>query len=159
MQSTTFDGLSLTQQNALFEAEEAYQHSYNPYSHFFVGACLYTTEGLLIAGTNCENAAYGSTICAERAALLRANTMGVIGRLEGVAIIARGSTFDSEEPTAPCGSCRQMIYEFAQVCGRDLVVVLSNTKKSKIIVTTIGELLPMAFGPIDLGVDVKRFVS
>ena len=103
-----------------------------------------------------ENAAYGSTICAERAAILIANAMGV-RTFDKVAIIAKGESFDTSEVTAPCGSCRQMLYESAQISERELEVVMATTQGDKVIVATIHELLPLAFGPKDLGIDVKKY--
>ena len=103
-----------------------------------------------------ENAAYGSTICAERAAILAANAQGYRA-FDSLAIIARGADFEASDVTAPCGSCRQNLYEVSQIAGRDLEVVLSTTKKDKIILTSIKELLPLGFGPRDLGIDVSRF--
>lgn len=156
MQTVTYEALRSVQQKALDTALHTLQYSYNPVSHFYVGACLYREEGVLIAGTNFENAALGSTICAERAAVLHANDLGY-RNFVGIAIIARGEKFDTTEVTGPCGSCRQVLYEVSQISGCDLEVVLSTSKKDKIVVTTIGELLPLAFGPLDLGIDIKKY--
>ena len=91
-------------------AEEAMEKAYNPYSHFYVGAALLTADGKIITGANYENASYGNTICAERAALLKANAEGY-RRFKAIAIIAKGENFDVDKPTAPCGACRQSIFE------------------------------------------------
>lgn len=156
MQHTSYSKLSPSQQKLVNAAEEVMKNSYNPYSHFFVGAALLAKGGTIISGTNVENAAYGSSICAERSALLRANAMG-FRQFDAVSVIVRGETVDVQEPSAPCGSCRQMLNEVAQLAGKDLVVILSNTKKDKIILSTIHELLPLAFGPADLGVDIQKY--
>ena len=156
MKHTAFCALSNSQQIALDEAQRALEHAYSPYSHFCVGACLYNLSGLYISGSNFENAAYGSTICAERSAVLRANAMG-IRKFCGIAIIARGENFDTTEITGPCGSCRQVLYEVSQISSCDLEVVLATSRKDTVVLTTISELLPLAFGPIDLGVDITRF--
>lgn len=157
MKNVSFEDLSPAQQEALHAASRVMELSYNPYSHFYVGATLITKDDVvLISGTNFENAAYGSTICAERAAILSANAAGY-RKFKAIAIITRGSTFDSEEPAAPCGSCRQVLYEVSQISGCDMEIILSNTRKDKIILTTIQELLPLAFGPNDLGIDIARY--
>ncbi len=156
MRKVKYGRLKLLYQAALEEAEKVMKNAYNPYSNFFVGACLISDKGGLYSGANFENAAYGSTICAERAAILRANAMG-IRRFHAIAIIARGKDFDTTEVTAPCGSCRQVLYEAAQLSGGDLLVIMSTTKKDKIIIASIKELLPLAFGPIDLGIDVSKY--
>ena len=156
MKNVLYKELTPTQRDALDEATRVLENSYNPYSHFYVGACLISNDGRIISGANFENAAYGSCICAERSAVLRANAMGV-RRFVGIAINARGEGFDTQEVTGPCGSCRQVLYEISQVSGCDLEVILSTTKKDKIVITTIGELLPLAFGPVDLGIDISKY--
>ncbi|MDP2676674.1 MAG: cytidine deaminase [bacterium] len=156
MKEVVYKELTDIQGRALDESLRVLLHSYNPYSHFSVGACLITDKEELISGTNFENSAYGSTICAERAAILRANAMGV-RRFKGIAIIARGKNFDTVEITGPCGSCRQVLYEVSQISGCNLEIILSTTKKDKIIITSIRELLPLAFGPLDIGVDISEY--
>lgn len=156
MREVKYEHLDLSQQKLLDEAVRVMETAYNPYSKLYVGAALLSQDGQMIAGSNVENAAYGSTICAERAAILRANAMG-IRTFNKMAIIARGDGFDTIAVTAPCGSCRQMLYESAQISERNLEVVMATTKKDKIVVATIEELLPLAFGPRDMGIDVKRY--
>ncbi|MCK4805571.1 MAG: cytidine deaminase [Candidatus Pacebacteria bacterium] len=156
METITYEKLTKIQKELLDEAEKVMENSYNPYSHFFVGAALLTKNDKIITGTNVENAAYGSTICAERAAILRANAMGY-NVYKAIAIIARGQDFDTKEVSGPCGSCRQMLYESSQVSERNLEVIISTTKKNKIIISSIEELLPFAFGPKDLRIDVKKY--
>ena len=156
MREVKYENLEEMQRKVLDEAAKVMNTAYNPYSNFYVGAALLSQDGQTITGSNVENAAYGSTICAERAAILRANAMG-IRTFDKVGIIARGEDFDTTEVTAPCGSCRQMLYEFAQISERDLEIVMATTKKDKVVVATIEELLPLAFGPKDLGIDVKKY--
>lgn len=156
MKTMKYEELTDLQRQALDEAAKVMENAYNPYSHFYVGACLISVDGQLIGGANVENSAYGSTICAERAALLRANAINV-RIFQGIAIIGRGENFDTTEVTGPCGSCRQMLYEAAQVSGRDLEVIMSTTKKDKIVIATIEELSPLAFGPVNLGVDISKY--
>jgi cytidine deaminase len=156
MKQTSFAKLTKIQKTALEKAKQVLENSYNPYSHFYVGACLVSMDEQYIVGTNCENAAYGSCICAERSALLAANAKG-IRKFRCLAITARGEDFDTTEVTGPCGSCRQMLYEFSQIAGYDMEIVLSTTKRDKIVVTSINELLPLAFGPVDLGIDIAKY--
>jgi cytidine deaminase len=156
MTPISYRQLSDIEQSALIEAENTLENAYTPYSHFNVAACLYTQEGKLVSGANCENASYGLVMCAERSAIVRANAMG-LRKFSGIAIITKGENFDAQEPTAPCGSCRQMLYELSQLSGCDLKVIMSNTKKDKILVATISELLPYAFGPKDLDIDITKY--
>jgi cytidine deaminase len=112
-----YDRLTSLQQQALEQALTVLDNAYNPYSGFSVGATLISADGRLITGTNFENAAYGSTICAERAAVLQANSMGV-RHFTGIAIIARGKNRKAtNKVTAPCGSCRQVLWELARPLG------------------------------------------
>ncbi len=114
------------------------QRAYAPYSAFQVGAALEGTNGQVFLGCNVENASYGLTICAERAAVVLAVSSGVreFRRL----VVVTGT----EPPAAPCGACRQVLAEF----GVDWVVEAvgpSSTKRWR-----IRDLLPDAFGPESL---------
>ncbi len=93
----------------LFElAQQAAQHSYSPYSGFRVGAALQLANGEVVAGTNVENVSFGVTICAERAALVRAvSQFGPEIRVAAVAVANLNGL-----PSPPCGACRQMLAEF-----------------------------------------------
>ena len=138
------------QTRALDAAEAVLARSYSPYSQFAVGACLVMDDGALVEGTNVENAAYGSTICAERTALVRANAEGRRA-FRGIAIIGRGPSSPVEPVlTCPCGACRQMLYEFAELAGNDPWVVLSTPGREQVEVTSVRALLPFGFGPGNL---------
>ncbi len=93
----------------LFEvARQAARHSYSPYSGFRVGAALKLTNGEIVTGTNVENVSFGLTICAERAALVRAvSQFGPEIRVGAVAVANLNGL-----PSPPCGACRQMLAEF-----------------------------------------------
>lgn len=153
MRHAVYADLTEAQRKLIDAAEKVMKNSYNPYSKFFVGAAIQAEDETIISGTNFENAAYGSTICAERAAILRANAMGY-RKFKAIAIIGRGESFDSKEVIAPCGACRQVIYEVSELSSQPIEVIMSNTKKDKIIIASINQLLPLAFGPKDLGVKI-----
>ncbi len=122
----------------LEQARAVQRQAYAPYSKFRVGAALESVSGEVFVGCNVENASYGLTICAERAAVVRAISAGA--RQFGRIVIVS----DSEPPAAPCGACRQVLAEF----GTDLVVEAvgpSSTKRWR-----IRDLLPDAFGPESL---------
>jgi cytidine deaminase len=96
--------------NLLAMAKIAAEQSYSPYSGFKVGAALRLSNGKVVTGTNVENVSYGLTICAERAALVRAvSEFGPEIRIEAVAV---ANLNDAASP--PCGACRQMLAEFAE---------------------------------------------
>jgi cytidine deaminase len=112
----------------------AMENAYAPYSRFRVGAAVKTTSGEIIAGCNVENAAYGEALCAERVAIAAAVARGM-KEFEEIAIAS-----ESDEPAAPCGSCRQTMSEFAP----DLKVT-SYASNGKQVTWRLGELLPEAF--------------
>ncbi len=120
-------------------AQAAAQHSYAPYSRFPVGAAILTDDGSLFAGCNVENASCGLTICAERNAIFQAVAHGH-RTLTAVVVYTPTPT-----PTSPCGACRQVINEFGPAAT---VVCLCDGPDR--IVTSMGALLPHAFGPQNL---------
>ncbi len=153
---TTYSGLSPIQKRLLDAAEHVREQAYAPYSNFLVGAALLSLDEQIIEGANAENASYGLTICAERSALVRANALG-LRQFSKIAIITKGKTYDTLDPSWSCGACRQWLYEFSQLGGIDLEVITSNTAKDKIWIAKISQLLPEAFGPVDLGIDLSRY--
>ena len=104
------------------------------FSHFLVGAALEAKDGRVFTGCNVENATYGLTVCAERVAVFKAISEGCRSFVR-VAVVA-----DTEEPTPPCGACRQILWEF---CG-DLEVILANLNEEKARYS-LAELLPHPF--------------
>ena len=146
MKNVDYHNLDPIQKALLLAAAEVMEKAYNPYSKFFVGAALRTKNGGVITGANVENAAYGSCICAERSALVSANSFGQ-REFTAIAIIARHEIGGTKQVTAPCGSCRQMLLEASHVSSFDIEVIMATTDMKKIIISTIGELLPLGFGP------------
>jgi cytidine deaminase len=112
--------------------------AYAPYSHYRVGAVLRATDGTHYTGCNVENAAYPSCICAERTALVKAVSEG--RRAFDLIVVA------TQNGGSPCGSCRQMLYEFAP----DLRVVMVDFDRRITGDFTLRGLLPEGFGPSDL---------
>ena len=114
--------------------------SYVPYSRFPVGAALLCADGTVFTGCNVENAAYGSTICAERTALVKAVSEGHRDDFVRLAVVGRG-----EDYCWPCGACRQMLYEFAPS-----LTVLVARGDGQFVTLPLKELLPHGFGPTSL---------
>jgi len=107
----------LSDSEALVEAaRRARERAVADYSGFKVGAAIETTDGQIVTGCNIENATYGLTICAERVAIFKALSEGHRS-FSRLAVVA-----DTEEPTPPCGACRQIIWEFAG----DIEIILVN---------------------------------
>ena len=119
-------------------AREAKERAYAPYSDFHVGAAL-LAGGNVYLGANIENASYPLSVCAERNAVAAAVIAGDRS-LEVIAVVA-----DEEEPTPPCGGCRQVLNEF----GPDMLVVCEGVS-GKRAEWRLTELLPQAFGPSNL---------
>ena len=156
MKRRSFGTLKKADQELLLGAKRAMEEAYNPYSNFFVGAAIKTVDGEVITGSNLENASYALTICAERAAIARAFSSGH-KLFRQIAIIGRGAKAPMKDVISPCGMCRQMMFECAQLAGCPIQVILASTDMRKIIMTTTKELLPLGFGPNTLGVNVERF--
>lgn len=116
----------------------ASDNAYAPYSQYPVGAALQASDGSIYTGCNVENAAYPATICAERTALVKAVSEGVL-RFTTLVVATRNAG-------APCGICRQMLSEFAP----DLRVLLVDFSGQVLQATTLRELLPHSFSPTDL---------
>jgi cytidine deaminase len=125
-------------ENLVKTAQAARQWAYVPYSHYPVGAALITASGRIYDGVNVENAAYPTTMCAERVAVFKAISQG---EREFVAIAVVTSNGGS-----PCGSCRQVLGEF----GLDTIVLIADQDGRITWEATVRELLPGAFGPADL---------
>jgi cytidine deaminase len=119
-------------------ANEARRRAYVPYSNYPVGAALRTKTGRLFTGVNVENAAYPTTICAERVAIFKAVSEGE-REFEVIAVV-------TDNGGSPCGSCRQVLAEF----GLDTIVLIADGQGRLIKQTTVKELLPEAFTPESL---------
>lgn len=120
-------------------AIEARRWAYAPYSNYAVGAALLTESGKIYDGVNIENAAYPTTICAERVAVFKAVSEGE-RRFTAIAVVTNNAG-------TPCGSCRQVLAEF----GVETLVIIADTTGRVAQQMTVAELLPGAFLPSDLG--------
>lgn len=123
------------------QAFEARKMAVAPYSHFTVGAALLAADGTVYTGCNIENAAFTPTSCAERTALFKAVSQGV-KEFTDIAVVGAREGEVNELITAPCGVCRQALFEF---CGPDLNVIMARTPDDYLEMS-LGELLPLGFG-------------
>ena len=125
--------MSGSEEKALIEAaREVRERAHAPYSKFKVGAALFSRNGRIFTGCNVENASYGLTLCAERAALVSAVSGGE-REFEALAICAPGAP-------APCGACRQVLNEF----GPELMILMVNSSNHETARTHLSTLLPEA---------------
>lgn len=118
-------------------ARDVCKNSYSPYSKFPVGAAVLYRDGKIYKGTNVENSSFGLTLCAERNAISTAVADGQKATLEAIAIYS-----PKEKMCAPCGACRQWIWEFSG--GKDVKIIL-EAEKDGLYTTTIKEILPLGF--------------
>ncbi|MBN1266822.1 MAG: cytidine deaminase [Anaerolineales bacterium] len=129
---------SQQRESLLQAAQQARLSAYTPYSKYKVGAALLTESGKIFTGVNVENAAYPVSICAERTAIFKAVSEGE-RKFSAIAVV-------TENGGSPCGSCRQVMAEFAP----DMQVFIAKTDGTIDLETTVKELLPAYFGPGDL---------
>lgn len=139
-----YDELNDTDRALLDDAIEATRRSYAPYSHFSVGVAALLANGVVVTGTNQENAAYPSGLCAERTTLFYANSQYPDQAVVTLAIAARTEKDFIDTPIPPCGACRQVILETEKRYKQPIRILLYG-KKCIYEVQSIGHLLPLSF--------------
>ena len=138
-------GAEIDTQGLIAAAQDAAKRSYSPYSNYAVGAALLFDDGAVVSGTNIENASYGLALCAETVAVAKAMAQGRRGGLVAVAVTGPGN---AKAPITPCGRCRQVLNELAQLGDTDPLVICVGSPEIREVRLT--ELLPHAFGPAHL---------
>ena len=142
-----YEELDAADRELMDAAREATNRSYAPYSHFSVGAAARLANGIVVTGTNQENAAYPSGLCAERTTLFYANSQHPDQAVTTLAIAARNEHDEFlESPIPPCGACRQRIKEFSVPQTLVHLADASGVRRT----CTAAELLPFAFDEKDL---------
>lgn len=130
-------------------AREAAAGAYAPYSNFHVGAALLMADGSVVTGANVENASYGLALCAETVAVAKILSTVEQGTLEALAVTGGAPGAPGKGPTVtPCGRCRQILNEVAQLGGTDPVIWCDG--EEGVLETRLSDLLPYAFGPANL---------
>jgi cytidine deaminase len=125
--------------------------AYAPYSGVAVGAALVCTDGTVFSSANMENASYGLSLCAETGAIHQASSAGRLADIQRIAVV--GGPRDGRGGgglVTPCGRCRQLISEAAQLGQTNIQIACGNADGSDFVVRSIDELLPHAFGPASL---------
>lgn len=145
IQVCSMEELTDAEKHLIELAIEATGRSYAPYSHFRVGAAVRLANGVEILGCNQENAAYPSGLCAERTALFAAGAQYPDEPVEMLAIAARGTDGElTDEPTGPCGSCRQVIIE-SETRSHGRIKILLYGRRCVYVINGIGQLMPLSF--------------
>jgi len=146
-----------TARRLIAAARAAALNAHAPYSRFGVGAAVLLNDDSVVTGTNFENASYGLSLCAETVALATTNAQGRLRDVVAIAVIGGPIGADGmpkgDKPVGPCGRCRQVINEAAQMGKRDVVVLCAGAEGDAVERHMLSELLPHAFGPGDLGID------
>lgn len=140
-----YEELSPADKEVVDAARAATANSYAAYSGFSVGAAALLSGGVIVKGSNQENAAYPSGLCAERTTLFWANSQYPANAVLTLAIAARTKDGELEKPIPPCGACRQVILETEKRFGNTIKIILFGTKEIYIVEDGIKALLPLSF--------------
>ncbi len=139
------DELSELEMKLIEQAKAATHRSYSPYSHFSVGAAVLLENGEIVTGSNQENSAFPSGLCAERTTLFYANSKFPDVPVECLVIAARNTEGEfTDEPVYPCGSCRQVFVETASRFKKTFKVLLYG-KKGTYVIDSALDLMPLSF--------------
>ncbi len=141
--------LSHTDQKLIKAAREISKDAYAPYSNFHVGAAIELDNGEVVTGSNQENAAFPSGLCAERVALFYANSRFPEAKVKTLAVTASNNGRMVLETVAPCGSCRQVMVETESRYKQDIRVILDG-QNSIVVFKSAKSLLPFSFTPDSL---------
>ena len=139
------DELNADDAELMRKAHEAAQNAYAAYSKFHVGAAVRLTNGAIVKGSNIENAAYPSGLCAERVAMFAAMAQYPGVPIEALALTAWSETKPIGEPVAPCGACRQVMVEVEQVSKRPLRVLCQGETGPIMVFDGVESLMPFIF--------------
>jgi len=140
----SFDELEISQKKLIDKAKEQVSKAYAPYSGFHVGAAIELENGEVFAGSNQENSAYPSGLCAERVAMFYANAQYPNVPVNTIAIVAFNNGKFIEEPVTPCGACRQVLLESEMRFEKDINILLYGTNEIYLI-ENVRQLLPLCF--------------
>ncbi|MGB5462796.1 MAG: cytidine deaminase [Aureibaculum sp.] len=137
--------LSPQDQELMKLAIQTRKTAYSPYSKFSVGTSILLDNGSVVIGSNQENAAYPSGLCAERVAIFSANAQYPKNTILKLAISASSSRKKVKEPVAPCGACRQSIAEYEVKQNSPIEIFFMGETGSIIKVNSLKDLLPLGF--------------
>lgn len=143
--SCSIDELDEADRALVEAARKATDTSYSPYSRFRVGAAVRLAGGAVVTGSNQENAAYPSGLCAERVALFAAGAGHPDRAVEALAIAAADEGGFTSVPVTPCGACRQVLLECEARGGKPVRVIMAGAEKA-LVADGADTLLPLAFG-------------
>ena len=137
--------LSYDEQMLVKNAQNILKTSYSSYSGFSVGASVLLDNGIAIEGSNQENVAYPSGLCAERVALFYAGAQYPNSTIKTIAISARSKSFEIEDYISPCGACRQVMAEYEEKQSAKIKILLHSPNDKVLISNSVEDLLPFVF--------------
>ena len=140
--SAHLNELSAQEQQLVANAKSAFKTAYAPYSGFLVGASVLLENGEVINGSNQENVAYPSGLCAERVALFYAGAKFSDVKINTVAISVLSKNFEVKDVISPCGACRQVMAEYEDKQHRPIKVILHSPTDEVLIANKVEDLLP-----------------
>jgi len=143
--------LSQSEQKLLYQAEQARENAYSPYSNFKVGAAALMENGEIVIGNNQENASYPSGLCAERVAVFQAGAKYPGVAIKSIAVSATSNNYVVDRPVGPCGNCRQSIIEYEQKQKSPISILLRGETGPIYKCSSVGDILPLAFSSWFLG--------
>jgi cytidine deaminase len=137
--------LSAQEQQLVSNAKSAFKTAYAPYSGFLVGASVLLENGEVINGSNQENVAYPSGLCAERVALFYAGAKYPNIKVNTIAVSVLSKNFDVTDVISPCGACRQVMAEYEDKQDKPIKVILHSPTDEVLIANRVEDLLPFMF--------------
>jgi cytidine deaminase len=137
--------LSLNDQSLMQKAIEVRKNAYAPYSKFKVGAAILLDNGQVVVGSNQENAAYPSGLCAERVAIFQSGAIYPDAKILKMAITAGSTENMTSKPIPPCGACRQSIFEYEFKQDTDIEIFFMGETGEVYKSNSIKNLLPLTF--------------
>ena len=132
-------------QELIANAKEAFITAYAPYSGFLVGASILLENGEIVNGSNQENVAYPSGLCAERVAMFYAGAKFPDAKIKAIAVSVLSKTFKVTDVISPCGACRQVMAEYEDKQAQPIKVILHSPTDDVLIADTVQDLLPFMF--------------
>jgi len=142
--------LSSEDKELITRAKEILKDAYAPYSQFYVGAALRLNSGEIITGSNQENMAYPSGLCAERVAIYYANSAYPNKTIKTIAVVAKAKNFEIAKPVSPCGACRQAMAEYELKQKEPIRLIMAGGNDEIYISESIENILPFMFNEIGL---------
>lgn len=147
----SIDELDAESKYLAHKAKEVLGNAYAPYSKFHVASAVLLEDGTIVTGTNQENAAYPSGLCAERVAVFAANSHYPEKKIKKVVIVARKKNHKELSPAASCGACRQVLLEAETRQEKSFQVIMLTQDNEWVITPSAASLLPFAFTKDNLG--------